>query len=140
MNGGVMRHANASEGELDQLLNDGGYFDNGRDGEFKPAGDGETGADDFFWVPGDLTFNGPYRFLTQDTIETRYQTGITADFQFPVATTTWAVELGYTFEYVRNPISYVWSQDDMANGGGGRTIAGSDESFHYGEIGLSVSY
>ena len=143
LNGAVMRHANASEGELDQLLNDGGYFDNGRAGEFKKVdeedGD-EVGPDDFFWVPGDLTFNGPYRFVTQDTIETRYQTGLTADLQFPVGPTKWAIELGYTFEYVRNPISYEWSEDDDLNGGGGVTIAGSDESYHYGEVGIRVSY
>jgi hypothetical protein len=138
--GAVMRHANASEGELEQYLNDGKYFDNGREGEFTTDPDDAGEPDDLYWIRGDLTYNGPFRFLTQESIETIYQTGLAFDLRFPVRSTIWSVDLGYTFEYVAGPISYEWSESDDENGGGGRTVVGSDEINHYAEVGLRIRY
>ncbi len=133
--GAIIRHANASEGELDQYLNDGGYYDSGRDGDFDNFA--ET---DYFWLPGDLVYNDTFQFLTQDHVERRYQTGIKSHVYLPVARSSIRLGLAYTFEYVEKPIRYVWSETDGLDGEGGRTTYGRNEVNHYTDISVRYSY
>lgn len=141
--GALIRHANASDGNLDQFLNDGGYGDNGREGEFfTDATETDLGnSDDVEWARGELTFNDGFLFMQQDDIEHRYQAGIRGDITAGLGDRAAVhIGLGYTFEYVQQPISYVWTNDGTGNGGGGETVVGDDEVNHYGEIEVRFSY
>ncbi len=133
--GTIIRHANASEGELDQFLNDGGYYDAGRDGDF----DNNTNTD-YFWAPGDLVYNETFGFLTQDHLERRYQAGLRGDLTVPVGKSALHLGLGYTYEYVRRPIEYVWTDDAASDGGGGYTTYTDDEVNHYSNFSLRYTY
>lgn len=135
-NAAIIRHANASEGELDQYLNDGGYFDAGRDGEFDTAG--ET---DLFWIPDDLVYNETFGFLTQDHIERRYQTGLEGEVYLPVGKrSAISFSVGYTYEFVFRPIEYVWTESAASNGGGGYTTYRSNETNHYTDFRVRYAY
>ncbi|MDA3949448.1 MAG: hypothetical protein PF508_09485 [Spirochaeta sp.] len=137
--GSLQRHGNASEKYLDQYLNDGGYYDNGREGEFFVYDDGNE-PDDLDWTRGDLTYNDRFGFLTQEHIEWRYQTGLSGDIVAPVGRSTIRLGAGYTFEYIQNPLVYVWSETGGLNGGGGRTTTDDDEVNHYLEFELRYTY
>ena len=140
--GSLQRHGNASEGHLDQYLNDGGYYDNGREGEFFVFdNDGDNpNPDDLGWTRGDLTYNHRFDFLTQEHIEYRYQAGVSGDVVVPVGRSSIRLGAGYTFEYVQNPLVYLWSETAGLNGGGGRTTTGSDKVNHYLEFEFRYTY
>jgi len=140
--GSIQRHGNASEGHLDQYLNDGGYYDNGREGEFfvYDNDSDNPNPDDLDWTRGDLTFNDRFGFLTQDHIEYTYQAGMSGAVVMPVGRSTIRVAGGYTFEYVQNPLVYLWSETAGLNGGGGRTTTDDDEVNHYVEFEVRYTY
>ncbi len=139
--GAVLRHANASEGVIDQYINDGGYTDAGRGGEFEyfdADGDGDD-PDELIWNGGRLTFQEDLRFLTQENIEQTYQAGFEVGLERRVGSIDAALAASYTFERVTNPISYVWTAG-QTDGGGGRTVTGEDQTNHLIEIHVTLRY
>ena len=143
LRGAMIRHANASEGILDQYLNDGSYTDSGKSGEFvtfgeDEDGDGSPNNEAATWLPGELTYNDKLRFMDQDHIEMTYQAGVEVTLTPVTGPFRWDVILGYTYEYVDGRIEYRWDPADAP--AGGETVSVGDEVNHYGEIQVKVSY
>ena len=140
--GAMIRHANASEDELDQYLNDGGYYDGGRDGEFSI--DPTDPANELQWRRGDLVYNETFGFLTQDHVERRYQSGVKSDISIPLSRGSFVLGAGYTFEYVETPIAYISGSEcgrsGVTSAGGGRTTTTDNEVNHYTEFTLRYTY
>jgi hypothetical protein len=134
LRGALIRHANASEGVLDQYLNDGGFADSGKDGEFRDI-DNDQRVE---WIPGDLTYNDGVRFLSQEHVQHTYQAGADLGLSFPTGKLAWDVTAGYTFEFVDGKIEYRWDSSDGP--GGGETVSVGDELNHYGELQVRVRY
>ena len=76
----------------------GRFIRHGNASEDYPTGDG-TIFDDGYTSTGEVTFFGPSRFLTQDTLEMVLQLGLNLDFRFPQR--LW-FEVGYMIEQVWN--------------------------------------
>jgi hypothetical protein len=132
--GAFLRHANASEGVLEQYLNDGGFADAGKSGEFVDI-DNDGAVE---WIPGDLTYNDGTRFMTQDHIQHTYQAGTELRVRLPGERFSWDLTAGYTFEFVDGEIEYRWSPEDGP--GGGETVSVGDTVNHYGELTVGVRY
>ncbi len=133
----LIRHGNASEGILDQIINDGGYGDNGREGEYVWLDtNGDSINDELIWVPGDFSYQSDLRFLDQEHIETTYQAGVRGTVAIPLRRSVASVQAGYTFEYISNPLDYRWDEST----GVGDTVVGSDIVNHYGELTLAFRW
>jgi hypothetical protein len=137
--GAVIRHANASEDILTTYQNDGGYFDDGREGEFATYDSDGDGVDELYWKPENLSIDDDFRFLQQDTIETRWQAGIEITFSPLRDRNRIDLSAGYTFEYVQNPIAYVWP-GTQADGKGGSMVSGDDDFIHYSNASVTYRY
>jgi hypothetical protein len=141
LSGAVVRHANASEDLLTTYMNDGGYFDNGRFGEFEVYDyDPDDGGDtELVWKPGELSINEDFRFLQQDAIETRWQASVELVWSPLRERNRIDLSAGYTWEYVKNPIEYSWP-GTRTDGTGGVVIQGPDEIIHYSSFSATYRY
>ncbi|MFW5811406.1 MAG: hypothetical protein ACOCWS_00375 [Alkalispirochaetaceae bacterium] len=140
LRGAMIRHGNASEGVIEQFVNDGSYNDPGKDGEFvvfdDEDGDGVSESNEVAtWVPGELTYNDGTRFLTQDHIEITYQAGGSVTLRPVTGPLSWDVTVGYTYEYIDGILAYEWDSSS-----GGRTVSLGDETNHYAEVLVKVAY
>ncbi|MFW5643553.1 MAG: hypothetical protein ACOCYQ_05950 [Alkalispirochaeta sp.] len=131
--GRFIRHANASEGVLDGYGNDGSIYDDGRKYDFVEPDDDSTIA---YYDQGGASYQNELRFLTQDTIEMTWQGGMDAEFLIPFDTGMLALQGDYLFEYIRDPIEYVWDADTLT----GSTVANDDEVNHYFAIEVAYRY
>ena len=150
LTGRMIRHANASEGIADLGLagNDGTITDDGRYYQFVVDSD-----QNIFVETGRASYQSDLRFLNQDNIETIYQTGAELRYQVPLTGRVQiAVEAGYEFEYVQDPIS--WEPTGETAPGVQRdaddptppdvvvygVVAGSDEVNHYAGLRLILTF
>lgn len=138
--GRLMHHANASEGVVKGYGNDGSIYDDGRDFEFEAPATNETYADTDDTVAvydqGRALYSDFFGFLTQDHIETTWQAGIDLSYLLSAAHGSLSVDLGYFFEYIRDPIDYVWDPVTYT----GETISLPDETNHYMSVGMKYVY
>ena len=132
LSGALIRHANAGEGRLDGYVNDGGYGDAGRRGEFRTVQ--TNGTERVVWKRGDLSFNDDRLFLEQRSIEHVYQTGVKAAWRTRAGSWDTEISGGVTYQYIDGPLSYV-----ITNDGTGRTVAGADTSTWFFSLGVVLS-
>ena len=134
LSGALIRHANASEGRLDGYVNDGGYGDAGRRGEFRTVDTNSDGTEEVVWNRGRLSFNDDRLFLEQNSIEQVYQAGVKVEWRARVANWNTEISGGVTYQYVDGPLSYV-----ITNDGTGRTVVGADTSTWFFSLGVVLS-
>lgn len=139
LTGSVMRHANASEDLLTTYQNDGGYFDDGRFGDFEVYDYGDGIDSQLVWKPGALSINNDYRFLQQKYIEKTWQGNIRLLWSPLRSRNLLELSAGYTWEYVQDPIEYVWP-GTKSDGTGGYMTDGPDQINHYTALALTYRY
>lgn len=153
--GRMMRHANASEGIADLGLagHNGTITDDGRYYHFIVEDDGAGGDQEVFVETGRLSFQDDLRFLTQENIQTVFQTGIDLAWTVPLTgRTRLTLEAGYEFEYIRDPISWEATGDTVPGAQREPTdpaapdvivydvVTGDDEVNHYSSLRFIVRY
>jgi hypothetical protein len=151
----MMRHANASEGIADLGLagHNGTITDDGRYYHFVVEDDGAGGNQEIFVETGRLSFQDDLRFLTQENIQTVFQTGIDLAWTVPLTgRTRLTLEAGVEVEYVRDPIS--WESTGTTAPGAQReptdpaapdvivydVVTGDDEVNHYSSLRFIIRY
>ncbi|HKK49398.1 MAG TPA: hypothetical protein VJ932_09885, partial [Alkalispirochaeta sp.] len=156
LHGTMMRHGNASEGveNLGLAGHDGTITDDGRYYHFYVEGTGDPEQGEEIYIEtGRLSFQDELRFMTQENIETVFQTGIDMAYTVPLSgSLAITVEAGYEFEYIRDPISWEATGDTVP---GFRrddddpdppdvvvydVVTGDDEINHYGSLRFIFSY
>lgn len=157
--GHMLRHANASEGveNLGLAGHDGTITDDGRYYHFyveQPSeGADENVPQEIYIETGRLSFQDELRFMTQEHIETVFQTGLDVAYTVPLSgRLAITLEAGYEFEYIRDPISWE-ATGDTAPGFKREedhpdppevvvydVVSGDDEINHYGSLRFIFSY
>jgi len=153
--GQMMRHANASEGveNLGLAGHNGTITDDGRYYHFVIEDYGTANPKEIYIETGRISFQDELRFMTQENIETVFQTGLDIAYTVPLSgRLAMTVEAGYEFEYIRDPIS--WEPTGGTAPGFKReeihpdppdvvvygVVTGADQINHYGSLRFIFSY
>lgn len=155
--GRLIRHGNASEGVegLGLVSHDGSILDDGRYYYFRRQ-DEVDATSELVIDSGRLSFQDELRFLTQDTIEHTWQTGIDFAYRLPVKPERRmgiSLEAGYQFEFIKGPLEFRPSVETAILRDPSRTedtqdleailyetVAGNDVVNHYFNFRVRVLY
>lgn len=137
--GRIMRHGNASDGVLDGYGNDGSIYDDGRFADYEEPVDYDPDSGEEYaavYDQGDASYQFEFRFLTQEEIETTWHAGVDVGYAIPLERSTLVLDAGYLFEYVNQPLAYVWDPVEFK----GETVALENTTSHFVSFGVTYSY